>query len=212
MGRQRFFGNKAHGLISIGGGATHDLADGDLITIGDVTYEIDEAADGVTGGNVAVDTSGDTTATQAAATLLGVINANKPSVPVTATAHPGNADIVLIVADNRGGAGNMVFTATFANTSTISGSGLLQYGENGGSQIEARGQYDVEAEDVTATVVVIDTGLTSPRFPTVEIRDSAGDFKAWDGALSVVGGQLRLDASGTTDLAAGDTIVWGAWE
>lgn len=212
MGRQRFFGNKGHGVIFIGGAATHDLADGDIFQIGTKIYEIDELADGVVAGNIAIDTSGDTTAAQAVATIVGVINANKPSVPVTALAHPGDSDHILITADARAGAGNMVFTATFANTSTITGTGLLQFGEDGGSQVESRMDYIAEAEDVTATMIVIETGMNSPRFADVTVRTSAGVEVAYNGAVVVSGSQIRIDNSGTTDWAAGDVLTVTYWE
>lgn len=212
MGRQRFFGNKGHGVIFIGGAATHDLADGDLINIGNKTYEIDEAADGVTAGNIAVDTSGDTTAAQAVATIVGVINANKPSVPVTALAHPGDSDHILITADARAAAGNMVFTATFSATSTITGSGLLQFGEDGGSQVESRVEYIAEAEDVSATMIVIETGMNSPRFADVTVRDAGGAVVAWDGDLVVSGSQIRIDNGGAVDWVDGSVLTVTYWE
>jgi hypothetical protein len=212
MGRQRFFGNKAHGVIYISGTTAYDIADGEVIVIGDKTYEWDVAGDGVTAGNVQVDISGDTSAADAIATLVGVINANKPSIPVTAAIHPGFADCAKVIADNRGAAGNLVFTTTMATgTSSITGSGNLQYGENGGSQIEARGTYTVEAEDVLATTICIDTGLASPRFADLTIRTAGVDL-AWDGALTIVGAEIRLDQAGSNDWSAADVITWTAWE
>lgn len=215
MGRQRFFGNKAHGLISISGGAAYDIVDGEIITIGNKIYEWDVVGDGVTAGRIAVDISGDTSAAEALITLLAIINANKPTpTGVTAEAHPGNADLCLIIADKRGISGNMTFTTTMVTgTSSITGSGNMQYGENGASQIEARGEYIVEAEDVLATEVVIDTGLNTARFYKLQIYASDGTVKVWDGALTLDGNKrLVLDQAGSTDWIAGDIIRWEGWE
>lgn len=213
MGRSRFFGNKGHGVMFIGGAATHDLADGDFFQLGDKIFEIDEAADGVVAGRIAIDTSGDVTAAAAVLTIIGVINGNKPVTPLTAEVHPGDADHILLIADKRGGAGNMVYTATFANTSTITGSGNLQFGENGASQIMARNEYIVEAEDASATQVVIDTGLTTARHYKLQIYSSAGVEKAWDGALILDSNKrLILDNSGAVDWIDTDIIRWEAWE
>ena len=213
MGRQRFFGNKAHGVGFISGAAAFDIADAEVIVIGTKTYEWDVAGDGVVGGNIAVDISGDTSAAEAVATLIGVINANKPAVPVTAKVHPKFADCFTIIADLRGAAGNMIFTTTMATgTSSISGTGLLEYGENGGSQTEGRGEYVFQTEDLAALGFVIDTGLQTPRFKTCEVRSSTGVFKAYDGAVALVGAEIQGDQAGAVDLVVGDVINWGAWE
>lgn len=213
MGRQRFFGNKAHGVIFISGGAAFDILDTEVIVIGNKTYEWDVAGDGVVGGNVAVDISGDTSAADAIATLVGVINGDKPQTPVTAAIHPLNADCAKIISDNRGAAGNQIFTTDMGTgTSSISGTGLMQYGENGGSQTEQRNDYTVEFEDISALGVVIDTGAQTPRFPNIEVRSSAGAPIAWDGKVVVVGTELHLDQTGAVDLSEGDVITWGSWE
>lgn len=213
MGRQRFFGNKAHAVIFVSGGAAYDLVDTEVIVFLNKTYEWDVNGTGVTPGNVAVDVSGDTSAADAIATLVGVINGDKPSTPVTAAIHPLFADCAVVIADNRGAAGNMVFTTTMVTgTSSISGTGLMQYGENGGSQTEFRNDYTVEAEDISALGVVIDTGAQTPRFINVEVRTSVGAPKAYDGKVVVVGSEIHLDQTGAVDLVAGDIITWGCWE
>ena len=215
MGRQRFFGNKGHGVIFISEAiGVADVVDGEVIVIGTKTYEFDDDAS-VGAGNILVDMSGAPDGATVEATLVAAINANKPSVPVTAVAHPGNPAVsgcVLISADARAGAGNMVFTTTMATgTSAISGAGLLEFGEDGGSQVESRVEWVVSPEDVLATMIAIETGMNSPRFADATVRTAAGVVKAWDGALTVVGSQIRL-AIGAVAWAATDVVTVTYWE
>lgn len=217
MGAQRYFGNRAHGVIHIAETATvADVADGEIITIGTKIYEFDVAGDGVSGSNVLVLATGSPTAQELRATLLAAINANKPNIPVSAVvgfAEPALTGIIVVEADAEGIAGNMVFTTTMATgTSSISGTGLLEYGENGSSQKESRGEWIVSAEDALAVGIQIDTGLSSPRFAQIDVMTTAGVFKAWDGALTIVGRELRFDNSGSVDWIEGDKLVWQCWE
>lgn len=217
MGAQRYFGNRAHGVIHLSETATvADVADGEIITIGSKIYEFDVTGDGVSGSNVLVLATGSPTAQTLRATLLAAINANKPNIPVSAVvgfAEPALTGIIVIEADAEGIAGNMVFTTTMATgTSSISGTGNLEYGENGSSQKEARGEWIVSDEDILAAGVQIDTGLSSPRFKQIDVITTAGVFKAWDGACTIVGRELRFDQAGTTDFIAGDKIIWQCWE
>ncbi len=218
MGAQRYFGNRGHGVIIIQETASvADVVDGELIVIGSKTYEFDDDAS-VSGSNVLVDMSGSPTAPTVRATLIAAINANKPNIPVSAVvgfAEPANTGVIVIEADAEGIAGNMVFTTTMATgapASSISGTGNLEYGENGSSQKEARGKWVVSAEDILAVGVQIDTGLSSPRFKQIDVITTAGVFKAWDGACTVVGRELRFDQSGSADLIEGDEIIWQCWE
>lgn len=217
MGRQRYFGNRAHGVIFISEAATvADVADGEIITIGNKVYEFDVAGDGVAGSNVLVDATGTPTAAALRATLLAAINANKPTIPVTAVvgfAEPALTGCIIVEADAEGDAGNMVFTTTMVTgTSAIDGSGLLQGGENGASQKEWRHNRIVEAEDVLVAGLQFDTGLTSPRFATAVVRDAGGMVIAWDGDLTIVGREIRMDNGGSVDWATGYSVTVQCWE
>lgn len=218
MGRQRYFGNRAHGVIIIEETiAVADVVDGELITIGNKVFEFDSDSS-VTGSNVAVDISGTPTAQAVRATLIAAINANKPSIPVTAVVghtEPANTGVIIVEADAEGDAGNLVFTTTMATgtpASAIDGTGLLQGGENGASQKEWRHTRTVEAEDVTAAGMQFDTGLSSPRFAEAHVRTAAGATIAWDGLLTIDGREVRMDNSGAVDFAAGNVIVLICWE
>lgn len=204
MGRVRFFGVPAQGAVYFSG----QPSDGDYVTIGSKTYEFDDNA-AVTAGRVAVTIGGSTALTAAA--LLAAINANKPTVPVTASADPVSNVTVRIKADSRGAAGNIALVKSGANI-TVSAATLLN-GENAGTQTVVRGEYAVTALDVLATSVVIETGLTSPRFVQLYTKKADGTFfETSTGVISVSGSQIRHDFTGATDLEAGDTLVWEAWE
>lgn len=217
MGRQRYFGNRAHGLIFISEAATvADVVDGEVIVIGNKTYEFDVAGDGVAGGNVLVDATGTPTAAALRATLIAAINANKPTIPVSAVVcftEPALTGCIVIQADAEGDAGLLVFTTTMATgTSAIDGTGLLQGGENGSSQKEWRHCRIVEAEDVLLAGMQFDTGLDSPRFSTAVVRDTNGVVVAWDGELTIVGREVRMDNSGSVDFEAAHSVVLECWE
>lgn len=218
MGRQRYFGNRAHGVIIIEEtAAVADVVDGEVIVLGNKTFEFDDDAS-VTGSNILVDMSGSPTAQAVRATLLALINANKGTIPVSAVVghtEPANTGVIILEADAEGDAGLIVFTTTMATgapASSIDGTGLLQGGENGSSQKEWRHCRAVEAEDVTAAGMQFDTGLDSPRFATAQFRTAAGAIIAWDGLLTVVGREVRLDNSGSVDFAATDVVVVQCWE
>ncbi len=216
MGRQRYFGNRAHGVIIIEETvAVADVVDGELITIGNKVFEFDDDSS-VSGSNVLVDMSGSPTAQAVRATLITAINANKPSIPVTAVVghtEPALTGVIIIEADAEGTAGNQIFTTTMATgSSAIDGTGLLQGGENGASQKEWRHDRAVEAEDLTAAGMQFDTGLTSPRFAIAQVRTAAGAIIAWDGLLTISGREVRMDNSGSVDFAVGNVVVVQCWE
>ena len=216
MGRQRYFGNRAQGVIFISETASvADVVDGEIITIGNKVFEFDDDAV-VSGSNVLVDMSGSPTAAAVRATLIAAINANKPSIPVSAVvgfAEPALTGCIIIQADAEGDAGHIVFTTTMiTGTSAIDGLGLLQGGENGSSQKEWRACRIVEDEDVLVAGLQFDTGLDSPRFATAVVRDANGVEIAWDGELTRVGREVRMDNGGSVDWAAGHEVVVQCWE
>lgn len=207
MGRIRYLGNVAQGSIHL---ANNTIVDGDYFTIGSKVYEFDDNA-AVTAGRVLITIGGSAAATVTA--MVAAINANKPSVPVTASVDPVSTSCCRLKADNRGSAGNIALTENVADAGfTVSGATLVG-GENGGTQTEARGEYTVTAIDVLATSVVIETGLVSPRFPKLYTRKADGTFfETSTGVISISGSQIRHDFTGATDLEAGDKISWEAYE
>lgn len=206
MGKQRFLGLKAQGFAFFGGTT---FVDGEVCVIGNKTYEFDDDA-AVEAGNVLVDISSGTAALIAAA-FLAAVNANKPTPGVTAVIDPKSNVMVHLIADARGVGGNMAVTEDVADAASLV-VGSLAGGESGGTQTEARGSHTVVASEVTADNIMIETGLTSPRFVDVEIRTAAGVPKAHTAEITVSGSKIRINFAGATDPAATDVIFWNAWE
>ncbi len=203
MGRVRFFGINATGAIRL---ANNTLVDGETITIGDRVYEWDNNAS-VTSGNILVTIGG--TVAASITNLIAAINANKPSVAVTASADPIDALVIRLVADAQGANGNLALAETIADVNNIVSGANMVNGENAGSQIFHQGEYVVTALDVLATNVLIPTGLTTPKNVRVEIRDTLGVFREdITGAVTVVLGNILHDFAGVTDLIAGDRVIW----
>lgn len=84
------------------------VSDGEVVVIGDDTYEFDTNAT-VTEGNILVDISGGATATAAVTALVAAITASGTE-PITAT--DGAGDTVDIVADVKGTLANAIATTT----------------------------------------------------------------------------------------------------
>jgi hypothetical protein len=207
MGRVRFFGGKGVGAVRIGNHA--GLADAETVVIGTKTYEWDNNAS-VVSGNVAVAIG--TNAAADAVNLRDAINANPPTPPVTASIDPVDTATVRIIANSRGVAGNHALAKTMLHADNIISGAVMVGGENGGTQTIHRGEYDVTALDVAAGNVVIPTGLTSPRFPQVDVLTSTGAAKYITDKVTASGGNILIDADGATSLAAGDKVCWLAYE
>lgn len=204
-GRLKFKGAKACGAIHLSG----QPADEEIVTIGDKVFEFDDDA-AITAGRVSVTIGGSAALTAAA--LLAAINANKPTIPVTASADPVDASgsCIRLVADRVGANGNMVLTEAASNL-TVSGATLLG-GENAAIQTPARGAYTLTAIDILADNVMIETGLTSPRFAKVVCRTSAGLRKEITALVTVSGTKIQVAFAGATDPISTDVLTWEAWE
>lgn len=101
-----------------------NLVDGETVTIGSTIFEFDVAGDGVGGGNVQVDVSTDTTATQVATRLKTAIEGQ--SLGLTGRVDDNGA--LYLSASATGSAYNYVLSETVANSgfyvnSMIGGSG-----------------------------------------------------------------------------------------
>lgn len=101
-------GKHAQGSITVveqanlvDGGDTFELDDGENPA---VTFEYDVAGDGVSGGNVAIDVSGDTTADDVRDTTIAAINA---ASNLDITAADGGPETVLLHNDSAGTQGNV---------------------------------------------------------------------------------------------------------
>lgn len=207
MGRVRFLGAVAQGSFHL---ANNTIVDGETFSIGGKTYEFDDDAS-VSGTNVLVTIGG--TAALTAAEMITKINANKPTPGVTASIDPVSNVCVRLKADSRGAAGNLALAEAVSDAGFTKSGATLVGGENGGTQTEARGEYVVTAIDVLAANVVIETGLATPRFIKLYTRKADGTFfETSTGVITISGSQIRHDFAGATDLEAGDTLSWEAWE
>lgn len=222
MGRNRFLGQKSIGAIFFSETTTvADVVDAEVVVIGDKTYEYDVAGDGVVAGNILVLATGSPDSDTLADTLVAAINANKPTVPVTAKKNPAALDTAItsgvrIEADNPGAAGNIAFTTTMATgTSKISGSGLLEGGENPGTQTYHRGKVKVSQADIDLGGLVIPTSLQTVKADQfeVQVRSSTGLFKAITDLVSIIdSNKIQVNADGATTILVNDVVVWNAWE
>jgi hypothetical protein len=198
-------GQKSMGTVYIGGHA--GLLDGEVIVIGSRIYEWDDGG-GVLPGNIAVLIGANAVAD--IANLIVAINANKPSIPVTAVIHPTNSEITTITADAIGAAGNLTFTTTMSSPSNLVSGPVLVGGEDRAQQIVSRGTHILSVIDATSDSVNIDTALVSPRFPQVLVCDEDGGVvSAYNGDITIIGSILRVRTNGLMD---GYKISWMVFE
>lgn len=117
-----------------------ELVDGEIFTLDDGTntptvFEFDTVPDGVTGGNVVVDVSGDTTVEDVRDTIIAAING--VGVTLTLTALPASSsttdrrDMVLLQNDVAGASGNTTSSETVVDT-TFHLSDMTGGGSGGG--------------------------------------------------------------------------------
>ncbi|HKS17042.1 MAG TPA: hypothetical protein VJU16_07000 [Planctomycetota bacterium] len=208
MGRQKYEGAKSQGAVRL----SANPADGNTVTITPVSgtakvYEFDSGG-GVGAGNVAVTIGG--TAALTIAALVAAINANKPTPAVVAYVDPIDTSTCRIEGEFAGSAGNHGLAVVGGNLSTTGAN--LTGGENAENQVEARGEYIVTALDVTAQNIMISTGLGSPRMFQLECRSSTGLLKSLTSLCTIDGSRIKVDTDGATNPAAGDKLVWSAWE
>lgn len=115
-------GRTARGTIDVV--AQANLVDGETFVLDDgtnpaVTFEYDVAGDGVGGGNVQINVSGDTTADEVRDTTITAING---AGSLNISAANGGAGRVRVYNDNVGTAGNQTITESVADAGfTVSG-------------------------------------------------------------------------------------------
>ncbi len=218
MGRYRDLGAIAHGAVFIEEVATAaQVNDGRILTLNDKIYEFDDDAM-VTPGNISVTIAVDGVGS-AAATILNLVNAingNQPTVPMVAYVDPINPEVCRIEANDKGAAGNVVFTTTIAEgNSDISGAGNLEDGDNDGTQTLHHGTYLVDDVDIDAGSVQINTGLQTIADSgfAVQVRGSTGVIRANDDFWTVRANKyIQAAIQAGVPLVAGDIISWWAWE
>ncbi len=213
MGRVKFLGLRSIGAIRLNA----NPADGETARIGPVPavggvtgkrFEFDNNA-AVTAGNIAVTIGG--SAALSAIALRDAINANPPTpVGVVAEIDPVDTSVVRLYATAPGAGGNLELAVTGANLAA-SGAAMVG-GEGSGNQTLHRGEYVVTALDVAAGNIMIDTGLSGPRFPQVDVLDAADVPKYITSKVKITGSKLQIDFDGATNPAAGDRISWAAYE
>jgi hypothetical protein len=202
MSRIHYFGAKAVGSIRIGDNP--NLLVADYFTIGDRTYEFGAA----TPGRVQVVIGG--TAALTITALIAAINANKPSIPVTATVDATDTAVCRIVADNRGVSGNMQLLEVCNDADNIASGVTLLGGADDVSRQLVGGNYTVTALDVAATGAVIPTGLSAPGIIKCQVRTALGAVKYVTDNFNIVGTNIVCVFAGATHIAATDVIIWEA--
>jgi hypothetical protein len=105
--------------------AKASITDGQTFTLDDgfatETYEFDVPPDGVTGGNVVVDISADTTAVEVASRMVTAINGG--SLGLTASNVGGTSATVTVTHDNGGTVGNVTTWATTTSMTIVQPTG-----------------------------------------------------------------------------------------
>lgn len=183
--------------IALGSG----LADEDTLTIAGVTFEIDEAADGVEGANIAV-TAADATANGVTADgLKAAINANttlsKLGLVVDDVIKISNDDARIIIKAKG---------AMSIADADISKTGGFTITETDSADSVGYRTATVKVVATSATPL-INTGLDSIFATFVSVRTAAGAVKAYDGTVTIGGGFVHLGSDGDVDIAATDVIV-----
>ncbi len=209
MGRVRNFGNKAQGMLYFGG--ANPTVDDDAVTIGVSVFRIVTAEGDEGAGEIPV-VKGVAVANTVAA-LLAAINANPPAPGIVASADPVATTLgIRLIAENPGENGNVDLVVEMTDVLNIGSDDTLVGGVNPGNRTLHSGEYVVTDADVAAASVVIETGLAAPINVQAEVRRSGDLVEALTNLQTVSGSKIKYDATGGTDLAAGDKISWSAWE
>lgn len=139
---------------------TNAVADGELVTIGEQTYEFDTDTD-VTDGHIAVDVSGGATAADAVAALIAAITADGSSV---VSAVKGTGTKVVVTAKVAGVAANAVTTTTTCVAATWAKATL---GSGVDGAIGAKG--DICADESYLYVASADNSITDTNWRRISL-------------------------------------------
>ncbi len=207
MGETIFPGRKSYGAIRIGAYAS--LVNGDTITIGNKIYEF-RTSGSASAGHVQVNVGGSGAATASA--LQAAIMANQPSVSIDAYVDLVDSLVVRLEGHDHGTAGNVAFSASLTGATNIidQTSGFLLGGTAAGNRHLDSDRYTVTAMDVTAGSIMIPTNLQSPKILSFQVFDATGVQKVCTGTVTVSNNRIKYAASGGTNPANTDVIVWTA--
>lgn len=132
-----------------------------------VEFEFDTGDDGLTGAGTEVDTSGDTTAAEAAASFVAAVNGVVAGLLITA--RDMGDGVVVLYQDNIGAAGNTAITIAGDTGGAISAPAAFTEGEDAGTvAIQFGDIYDdtttfelflQDTDDITTTVVAANIPL-----------------------------------------------------
>jgi len=210
MGTIEYRGSKGYGAVRIGDFA--NLADGEIITIGNKVYEWDNNA-AVTAGRKLVTIGGSDAA--CATNLAAAINAEPPTLyPVVAYVDPVDTKTVRIETTKQADAGLMTFTTTMADGDNIIAAvaNKLAGAESQRLQVLDEGEYVVTALDLLATNIMIPTSHSTPRKVTFLCYDTNGMQRVLSWRGSVSNGRIKISTNGATPPIAGDRILWKTYE
>lgn len=212
MGRVRDAGNKSYGDVRIG--SHGDLADEELITIGDPlvdgkVFEWDDDV-AVTAGRVLVDIGANAAA--AVVNLRDAINAQFPG-RLVAYVDPVETETLHIEGADAGAIGNLAFSTTMAHASNIIAAvgGALAAGDNDGNRARAAGTKVVSALDVAAENIMIPTPFAAPILGAWRACTSTGVPKYITDIVKITGTRVQIQKNGATNLAATDKVYLEVW-
>lgn len=201
-------GGIAQGAVRIGDHA--NLSDGEVIVIGNRTFEWDNNA-AVTAGNITVTIGAD--AAGDISNLVDAINANPPQDGnslqlVEAYIDTVDTAVARLKGTRQSAECNVALTTDMADADNVVSDATLLDGENDTVQEIASGRRTVTALDVSGGAVVIELPFADPSMVQVQAKSATGLIKAITDLVTVVDDAIVIDADGATNLAATDTVDW----
>ena len=179
------------------------VADTNTLTIAGVVFEMDSNST-VTSGNTPVDiATGSPSQTTIAGRLKTAINAN-----ATLSALGLVATDVITISSTNAKLQLEATGSTLIGDITISKSGSPITLATAVAASDAVGyRTSTVVTTASASTLLVSTGLNLVTSYVISIVTSAGARKLYDGAITVGGGYLFLDATGSTDIASGDVVT-----
>lgn len=155
------------------------------------------------GGAVALAGGVDPTAAEAVPAIVAAINSTTSGMSAST---PGSNEVFLWAAN--GGATAYACTETLAGSNNVFAAAAAFGGRarNAGLPINVSQERVVTATEVALAAVRFVFGF-NPLFATAKVITTAGVAKTWDGATTISENIVTVDASGSSDYAAGDKVV-----
>lgn len=206
-GKPQIFMSQAPGFdVGVLRVATQLAADGELITIGDDVFEIDDTGDGVAAGNIAVDVTGSSDAGDDCDAIAAAINASNTQGLI---AFSDGANFVTVI----GPAGqNLVLSESLAGTNNVWDAAAMYSGQ---SEDEAQplafwDQRAAIAADVTRGSMDFFAKMTV-EFAIAQVYTATGLIKGITDLVTVTTpltgiSRIRVDIDGATNYAATDVV------